>query len=254
VITWPDANERKEISKRFMAEYGWPNLVGVTDGSLLPLAFRPETDDAPDYKGRKHGYSLTSLFIFDDCRRVRFYLTGWPGTAHDNRVFENTPLVSHPHSYFSDQEYIIGDSAYQCFWFMVSAYRKPQGAVLPREHEVFNDALKQPRVIAEHGIGILKGRFPYLRQLRHKIKRTHTRRSMKRILTYIQAAVVLHNLLVELNDEGDEDWMDLDDISDIEDYCGLDDYHGINSPILMYEPSDERRRRLTAFFNEAHIM
>lgn len=77
---------------------------------------------------------------------------------------------------------------------------------------------------------------------------------MKRILTYIQAAVVLHNLLVELNDEGDEDWMDLDDISDIEDYCGLDDYHGINSPILMYEPSDERRRRLTAFFNEAHVM
>ena len=92
VITWPDADERKDIAMQFFKEYGWPNLVSVADGTLFPFAFAPETDDAPDYSGRKYGYSLTAFIVCDCYRRIRFILTGWPGSTHDNRVFTNTPL------------------------------------------------------------------------------------------------------------------------------------------------------------------
>jgi hypothetical protein len=40
------------------------------------FAFAPETDDAPDYSGRKYGYSLTVFIVCDCYRRIRFILTG----------------------------------------------------------------------------------------------------------------------------------------------------------------------------------
>jgi hypothetical protein len=36
------------------------------DGTLFPLAFRPRTEDAPDYSGHKHAYSLSALIVCDD--------------------------------------------------------------------------------------------------------------------------------------------------------------------------------------------
>lgn len=41
VITWPDEHERKVISSRIKSKYGFVNCVGIIDGTLLPLAFKP---------------------------------------------------------------------------------------------------------------------------------------------------------------------------------------------------------------------
>jgi hypothetical protein len=43
---WPDENERKNISNCYKMEFNLPNCVGVMDGTLFPLAFQPETEDA----------------------------------------------------------------------------------------------------------------------------------------------------------------------------------------------------------------
>ena len=45
-VTWPKEEERKAIARR----------IEELDGTLFPLAFTPETEDAPDYKGNH--YSL----------------------------------------------------------------------------------------------------------------------------------------------------------------------------------------------------
>jgi hypothetical protein len=37
----------------------------IADGTLTPLAFEPETEDAPDYSGRKYYYSLSNLIYSD---------------------------------------------------------------------------------------------------------------------------------------------------------------------------------------------
>ena len=42
-----------------MENFGWPNCVGVADGTLLPLAFQPETENYPEYHGQKYLYSLS---------------------------------------------------------------------------------------------------------------------------------------------------------------------------------------------------
>lgn len=102
-VFWPSEEERKEIAARIMRDFDWPNCIGLIDGTLFPLAFAPQTMDAPDYSGRKYGYSLTCLIVCDDQRLIRYYLAGWPSSAHDERVFRKTKLFRNPLRFFLAQ-------------------------------------------------------------------------------------------------------------------------------------------------------
>ncbi|KAL3783503.1 hypothetical protein ACHAWO_009721 [Cyclotella atomus] len=74
------------------------------------------------------------------------------------------------------------------------------------------------RVITEHTMGLWKGRFPWLRNIRMTI--TNDPKSLDSILKYIDATVVLHNMLIKFGDDDDKDcpWrLDEDALSDIDD-------------------------------------
>jgi hypothetical protein len=127
-------------------------------------------------------------------------LAGFPGSAHDNRIYKATKLATDPGLHFSDREYVIGDSsAFENSPFMVSAFKKPTGAEIPRNNELFNKKLARLQIISEHTIGILKGRFPWLRSIRFKIK--EGQRSLRNILRMIHATILMHNILVEFGEE-----------------------------------------------------
>ncbi|KAJ0394561.1 hypothetical protein ATCC90586_002756 [Pythium insidiosum] len=57
VITWPDSDERRQISRRIREKYAFPNCVGVIDGTLLPLEAKPVVN-GEDYYSRKGGYAV----------------------------------------------------------------------------------------------------------------------------------------------------------------------------------------------------
>jgi DDE superfamily endonuclease len=175
-IRWPDKEECKRLGKECNIKYGFPHCVGVADGTLFPLAFEPQTEDAPDYSGRKYGYSLTTMIICDHNKKIRHYLAGYPGSAHDNRVFKNTALKKDPASHFDVQQYIVGDLAFENDWFMVSAFKKQAHSLLSEDQERFNIKLSRLRIVSEHCIGSLKGHFPWLRQIDSA---SHHRRSAK---------------------------------------------------------------------------
>jgi DDE superfamily endonuclease len=250
-ITWPDSNERKVISKDIQRQFDFPHCVGIADGTLFPLAFEPSTEDAPDYSGRKYGYSLTTMVICDHKRRIRHYLAGFPGSAHDNRVFKSTKVATEAPDYFDPMQYIIGDSAFENDWFMVSAFKKPKNQSIPRSHEQFNEKLARLRIISEHCIGILKGRFPWLRSIRLKI--TEDSKSLKEILELIDATIILHNILIEIGEKEKEEWIDHDDFSDIDNedrVPKLTPMDVLNLGIPANAPKDERRKRIMFYFEE----
>jgi len=255
-FTWPDEDERKIIAARIFNEFDWPNCVGIIDGTLFPLATEPETEDAADYKGRKYLYSLTCLIVCDDQRLIRYFLCGWPGSAHDERVFRNSRLYQRAREFFSEFEYILGDSAFENLWFIVSSYRKPSGGELPFEEENFNDAMTSLRVISEHCIGILKGRFPFLRQIRTVIKDDNNK-SLKRICKFVEGAVILHNLLVKRSDEIPDSWIDRDDNSDMDAAdrrCTDPEMMAeLNAPVPNGAAKDARREQLNRFHQERHV-
>jgi DDE superfamily endonuclease len=142
-LKWPDEEEKQQIGKEMLQKYGFPHCVMIADGTLFPLAFEPQTDDAPDYSGRKSGYSLSTMICCDHNRRIRHYLAGYPGSAHENRVYNATRFAKQPSTDYSPREYCIGEN-------------------IPRSHQQFNNKLAKVRIVSEHCIDILKGRFPWL--------------------------------------------------------------------------------------------
>ena len=52
-MRWKDEEEREQISQRIVSEFDFPNCVGSGEGTLFPLAAKPNSHDAPDYSGRK---------------------------------------------------------------------------------------------------------------------------------------------------------------------------------------------------------
>ena len=230
--------------------YDFPHCVCIADGTLFPLAFEPQTEDAPDYSGRKYGYSLSTMIVCDHKRRIRHYLAGFPGSAHDNRIWMSTKLCHSPSLYFAPREYCVGDSAFENKWFMVSAFKKPKDRAIPNQHVKFNEKLARMRIVSEHCIGILKGRFPWLRSIRLTI--TDDKKSIRRILELIDVTIILHNMLIHFGEDDKDDWIDRDDFSDLDDAERAPHMPGdaLYEAIPLGAPKDECRTRLMYYFQE----
>ena len=254
LLSWPDNEERKQIAKRIQDISGLPNCVGIIDGTLFPLAFRPRTVDAPDYKGRKLGYTITSVIVCDDRRLIRYYVAGWPGSTHDNRVARNTRMWNDPSSFFNKNEYIMGDSAFENLWFIVSAFTSPPGQSLPLQETAFNTCLSRARVISEHTIGLLKGRFPWLRSIRKVV--TEDVKTLEDILVFLDASILIHNFLVQRGlDDARGDWDEEDDIASmVDDYNRLPEDDELNQPVPDGVPGDFRRTQLLYFLQEQGLI
>ena len=194
-IYWPDVEERKVIARRIETEYFLPNCVGLMDGTLFKLATEPRCFDKADYHGRKYAYSLTVNVICDDQCVIRDYLAGFPGSAHDSRVWRHQDIYKNPTEYFSPKEYVLADTAYEPTWFCIPAFKCIGGnhLALPPDKTEFNFCLARPRVQSEHVMGIWKGRTPWLRSIRMLLTDDPT--SLDKILMAIDATVVFHNII-----------------------------------------------------------
>lgn len=191
VVCWPDAEERQILSNRFHDRFQLLNCVGIIDGTLLPLATKPSLH-GDSYLSRKGNYAVHTLMCCNDVAQVTYVLVGWPGSTHDQRVWRNAAPFRHPTTYFSRDQFLIGDSAFSRSEHMVPSLKKLPGAVLSREGEQFNRTISRARVNIEHCFGMIKTRFQYFRGIRIKIR---SRDDLRRIIRLFLAAVVIHNLL-----------------------------------------------------------
>ena len=63
-------------------------------------------------------------------------------------------------------------------------------------------------------IGMWKGRFPWLRSIRMKIR--DDKKYLHLIIQVIRLTIILHHFLVEENDIFEDSWYDLECMSDID--------------------------------------
>jgi DDE superfamily endonuclease len=233
---WPSTEERKQISNRIKDAYLFPHCVGLIDGTLLPLAARPLLH-GENYLSRKRYYAIVMLVVCDDQGRILYYHVGWPGSVHDNRVWRTCKLFKHWKTMFSPKEYLLGDSAFTASDIMVPPFKSTPGNELSPNHSAFNTLLSKPRVKSEHCIGLLKGRFPFLRGIRMKLgNKLH----LKRIVDHVRGTVVLHNYLI--GQPIDDSWLDEQD-----DYDDLDPEPGSHS---SNQPDNRRRAELLYYLSE----
>jgi len=192
-VRWPDARTRRDIARRSQEKYVFPKCIGFLDGTIFPLEFKP-TLFGEEYHNRKGCYAVHCLVICDDELRILDFLVGWPGFVHDNRVWIQSEQCTRYNDFFSQSQYLLADSAFTASAHCISAFKKMRGVYsLSPEKELFNTLLARARIRVEHCIGLLKNRFPCVRNLRTIISDKVT---MQRIIDRVRVCIVLHNLLI----------------------------------------------------------
>jgi hypothetical protein len=243
-ISWPDEEERTRIAQRIQVKYGFPNCVGMVDGTLLPLECKPQTN-GEDYYTRKGGYALNALITCDDVARVRDVVVGWPGSVHDNRVWSNTDIHKDPQRFLAQNQYLLGDSAFQASAIMIPAFKKPPKGELDGNKTYFNKQLARPRVKTEHSIGLIKARFQYFKSIRVVLK---TKVNMRKITRLFMCACIIHNLLIA--EPIPAEWENEIKTLIRENRRRFTPNDELNLPISQNAKGDERRKQLFAFLLE----
>ena len=100
--------------------------------------------------------------------------------------------------------------------------------------------MSKPRVTSEHSIGMLKGRFPFLRSIRFTL--TEDPLTLRYIIEYSTVCVILHNLLIGFDDDTEQ--FDDDTLSDI------DANNELNEPLDTLATADARRTQLLNYIME----
>ncbi|POW07881.1 hypothetical protein PSTT_07961 [Puccinia striiformis] len=155
LLAWPNAEERSEVS----------------------------SGDGPDYYNRKGSYGITTLLVCDQEKNITHVYTGWPGCSHDQRLMNNCGLSQAPTDFFSDDQYLLADSAFTATTTVVPAFKRARNRGLTEEQHDFN---------------------------------RHLSGDLVRINAWIMACCVLHNFLNRGGDIGFgyEDSTPLDDSSE----------------------------------------
>lgn len=240
VLFWPNERERSQISRRIEDDFHLPNCLGAIDGTLFRFASKPAVPNAEDYYDRKCGYSINAIIVNDDCKRIRYIHVGWAGSVHDQRSFDSSDLAQQPRRFFLPGQYLTGDSAFTPSLSLVSVYKKPKAGALTEFQEAFNTVIGKFRVYSEHTIGILKGRWQFLKGIRMIFRNDQ---DYLIIIESIMCAVILHNLLI--GDPENDIYLDLDEELDWpEENAGLSTLSPTQTALAFRE--DLMRRVLTA--------
>lgn len=112
-IQWPDRYERDNIKHNIERKYGYPGVVGCIDGTHIYVS-------SPLYQAERYvnRFKKTSILLQAVCdhRMVfRDIYVGQPGSVHDARMFQRSPLsrnLLHNRDMLEPDEHILGDGAY----------------------------------------------------------------------------------------------------------------------------------------------
>lgn len=231
-VCWPDKDERRRIKNRIERDSRFPDCLGFIDGTLFVLENKPFRD-GEDYFSRKGNYGISGMIVCDDNKRIRHVYTGWPGCAHDARVYDNSAIARQPEDFFNGDEYLLADSGYTPDRRIIPAFKNYQTHRLTPAEAKFNYKLSNIRVRIEHCIGILKGRFQSLKGLRTVIK---SEKDVRRIVYWIRTCCVLHNLL--LQDPVEQEWLEVEEDEEDGDVTPVEDEES-----LLDEEITGRQRR-----------
>lgn len=156
-------------------------ILGSIDGTHIRI--NPPRSGKDQYYNRKCFFSLHLQGVCNQNKKFIDIFTGYPGSVHDSRVFQNSPISKKLRHLCKDQ-YILGDSAYTCQQNLITPYRDHGN--LSTAAKNFNHRLSQCRVDIENTFGILKQR---IRQLYYcKLQ------GIEYLCHFIRACCVLHNL------------------------------------------------------------
>jgi hypothetical protein len=191
-VFWPDEEECIQISCLIRDKHHFPKCVGFIDGNHLGLAFKPVVD-GEEYYTQKQQYAVAAMVICYDIKRIRYLDIGWPGSVHDQCIYQNCKINKTPALFFFSGIFTWRFSIYQQCLDGTCLQKVWWPNSVGTWSNFFNNLLSAARCKVEHTIGIWKARFPFLRHLWNRVT---GKKSMNELIRFVKASAVLHNLLV----------------------------------------------------------
>lgn len=192
-IQIPSGNRLLKVISGFERRSGFPQVGGIVDGTHVSI-LAPKSNHT-DYYSRHHCHTIILQAIVDDDYKFTNVCIGWPGKAHDARIFKNSKAfikgeknelfenVNRTISGFEVPVLLLGDPAYPLLPWVMKSY---PGGGLSVEQNNYNYKLCSTRIIVENAFGRLKGRWRCL------LKRLDS--ATTNVPTIIAACCVLHNI------------------------------------------------------------
>ncbi len=132
--------------------------------------------------------------IVDINKIILYSYCGETASVHDSRAFKKTKIYRNPKKYFSKDEYVLADSAYELSTTIITPYRNP--AAMQRLNRKFNYYISKERIVVEHVNGILKQRFQSLSGLRIAMQ---NKDQHKLAVMWFEACCTIHNILQNID-------------------------------------------------------
>jgi hypothetical protein len=143
------------------------------------------------------------------------------------------------------REFIIGNSTFKASPNMIPCFKKPAHGEMPADKKFCNNKIAKPRVKSEHCIGILKGRFQFLKQIRIRIGGKGDTKITTRL---VMICCILQNLLID--EKMPDEWYSPDGYDSEEDTNRLDKNDEVNLPVNP-NSGDLHRTQLSNYLVEA---
>jgi hypothetical protein len=90
IIKFPE--DLNAVKHSFYNIAGFPGVIGLVDGSHIPIC-KPSGIPEPEiFRCRKGFYSINVQITCGPDYRIYHIVARWPGSTHDNRIFENSTL------------------------------------------------------------------------------------------------------------------------------------------------------------------
>ena len=204
-ICWPTHADKVEISGKYEQLKNFPGVVGMIDGSHIPIRMPP--DRGIDYYNQKDFYSVVLQAVCREDLRFTNVYCGWPGKVHDARIFRHSPLFEEGPG-LCGRGLILADSAFPNLNWVLSPFRDNGHLTIAQRR--FNETHASIRSTIERAFGLLKGRFSRLQHI--------DQRNTQTIVTTVLAACVLHNICIFNNDDFED--VLFEDDGDVVPQCG----------------------------------
>lgn len=197
-IKMPITREEMEINaEEFYNIASFPRVIGAIDCTLIKID-SPGGHDAEIFRCRKSYFALNVQTVSDAKLKIRNIVVRWPGSTHDQTIFNNTLLKQAFENGNFGRYLLIGDSGYSLQPYLMTKLQETRTAA----ENLYNESIIRTRNTVERQYGVWKRRFPILKLgMRMKLETT---------MNVIVATAVLHNIALDMNEEIPENWNEVD--------------------------------------------
>lgn len=260
VVKWGNEERHQEIARHVMDHSGIPNCIGMLDGTLIHLTQMPERNGFSFMCWKKFPALNVQVIVDHECRFTAVEL-GWPGSVSDVTMWKKSHIWQQRSHYLRDNALLLADKGYPSSPYILCPFTEPEVNTQPpverQRRRKFNRRLSSQRITVEHSLGLLKGRFPSLKDMPPEQDIGDTYRA-------VEALVALHNLCIDLGDhpqlipffENSNTEVDNGDIDDV-DLCGYgeaDDIQAAGTALPAWEtdewPMEAGRQRRNVILDD----